>query len=99
MVADKSDSEAGNLRIGSCIIYEDHRFLVVNKPANLLVHPTNPGGPNTLLDELRKFLAYEIINGGQISFINRLDRETSGLILVPKSADTPEPWVSLIYAH
>jgi 23S rRNA pseudouridine1911/1915/1917 synthase len=50
-----------------------------------LVHPTGPGGPNTLWDELKKFLAYEIVNGGRISFVNRLDRETSGLILVAKS--------------
>ena len=70
------------LRIGSCIVYEDHRFLVVNKPANLLVHPTSPGGPNTLWDELKQFLAYELVNGGRIAFVNRLDRETSGLILV-----------------
>jgi 23S rRNA pseudouridine1911/1915/1917 synthase len=70
-----------------CIVYEDGRFLVVNKPANLLVHPTNPGGPNTLWDELRKILAYEIVNGGRISFVNRLDRETSGLILVAKTSE------------
>ena len=72
----------------SCIVYEDHRFLVVDKPANLLVHPTKPGGPNTLWDELKQFLAYEMVNGGQIAFVNRLDRETSGLILVAKSTET-----------
>src|SRR6266481_167887 len=87
MVADNETRVSDNVRIGSCIVYEDHRFLVVNKPANLLVHPTNPGGPNTLWDELKKFLAYEIVNGGRISFANRLDRETSGLILVAKSTD------------
>jgi len=73
--------------IGSCIIYEDHRFLVIDKPANLLVHPTGPGRPDTLWDELRRLLAFEIVNGAQISFVNRLDRETSGLILVAKSSD------------
>src|SRR6516164_9071549 len=71
----------------SCIVYEDHRFLLVDKPANLLVHPTSPGGPNTLWDELKKFLAYEMVNGGQIAFVNRLDRETSGLILVAKTSE------------
>jgi len=95
----KDSREAGNVRIGSCIIYEDHRFLVVDKPANLLVHPTCPGGPNTLWDELRKFLAYEIVNGGQISFVNRLDRETSGLILVAKSTETARALSRLISQH
>jgi 23S rRNA pseudouridine1911/1915/1917 synthase len=73
--------------IGSCIVYEDQRFLVIDKPANFLVHPTGPGRPETLWDELKRLLAYEIVNGARISFINRLDRETSGLILVAKTAD------------
>ena len=86
-------------RDSACIVYEDHRFLVVDKPANLLVHPTSPGGPNTLWDELRKILAYEIVNGGQISFVNRLDRETSGLILVAKSNETARALSHLISQH
>ncbi len=61
-------------------------WLVVSKPAHLLVHPTRPGGPVTLLDGLRGLLAYEIANGGQVSLIHRLDRETSGLLLVAKTA-------------
>ena len=68
-------------------MYEDQRFLIVDKPANLLVHPTSPGGPDTLWDELKRVLAFEIVNGARISFVNRLDRETSGLILVAKSTD------------
>jgi 23S rRNA pseudouridine1911/1915/1917 synthase len=99
MVTENQAREAGNLRIGSCVIYEDQRFLVVDKPANLLVHPTCPGGPNTLWDELRKFLAYEIVNGGQISFVNRLDRETSGLILIAKSTETARALSHLISQH
>ena len=34
---------------------------------------------------LRELLAFEIANGGQVSIINRLDRETSGLVLVAKN--------------
>jgi 23S rRNA pseudouridine1911/1915/1917 synthase len=99
MVTDNQTRAYNNVRIGSRIVYEDHRFLVVDKPANLLVHPTNPGGPNTLWDELKKFLAYEIINGGRISFVNRLDRETSGLILVAKSTGTARALNVLISQH
>src|SRR6516164_1207250 len=87
------------LRICSCIVYEDHRFLVVDKSANLLVHPTRPGGPNTLWDELKQFLAYEMVNGGQIAFVNRLDRETSGLILVAKTTETARTLGLLISRH
>jgi 23S rRNA pseudouridine1911/1915/1917 synthase len=34
---------------------------------------------------LRDLLAFELANGGQVSIINRLDRETSGLVLIAKS--------------
>jgi 23S rRNA pseudouridine1911/1915/1917 synthase len=84
--------------VGSCIIYEDHRFLVIDKPANLLVHPTGPGRPDTLWDELKRLLVFEIVNGARISFINRLDRETSGLILVAKTADAARQ-LGLMIAH
>lgn len=67
------------------VLAESDDWLVVNKPAGLLVHPTKPGGPVTMLDQLRNLLAYEIVNGGQVSIINRLDRETSGVILIAKS--------------
>ena len=59
---------------------------MVSKPPHLLVHPTKPGGPVTLLDHLRGLLAYEIAGGGgQVSLIHRLDRETSGLMLIAKT--------------
>ncbi|MDB6175469.1 MAG: rna pseudouridylate synthase [Chthoniobacteraceae bacterium] len=48
-------------------------------------HPSKPNGRRTLWHELRDILAFEIANGGQVSIINRLDRETSGLTLVAKS--------------
>ena len=65
---------------------ESEDFLVVEKPPFLLVHPTRPNGARTLWGELRHLLAFEIANGGQVSIINRLDRETSGLTLVAKNA-------------
>jgi 23S rRNA pseudouridine1911/1915/1917 synthase len=85
--------------IGSSILYEDQRFLVIDKPANLLVQPTGPGRPDTLWDELKRFLAFEIVNGATISFINRLDRETSGLILVAKSSATARQLGLMIAKH
>ena len=56
-----------------------------NKPPFLLVHPTKPDGPRTLWGELRQLFAFELANGGQVSIVNRLDRETSGLVLVAKT--------------
>ena len=62
--------------------------MVVDKPAPLLVHPTRPGGPVTLWDGLRDLFAFELANGGQISIINRLDRETSGVTLIATKQET-----------
>ena len=69
------------------IIDETDDYLVVDKPPFLLVHPTKPNGTSTLWNELRELLSFEMVNGGQVSIINRLDRETSGLVLVAKTSD------------
>jgi 23S rRNA pseudouridine1911/1915/1917 synthase len=68
------------------IVDETDEYVVVDKPPFLLVHPTNPGGAPTLWKQLRELLAFEIANGGQVSIVNRLDRETSGLVLVAKTS-------------
>jgi 23S rRNA pseudouridine1911/1915/1917 synthase len=67
------------------IIFENNDFLVVDKPPFLIVHPKKATGATTLWHELKHLLAFELLVGGQISFINRLDRETSGLVLVAKN--------------
>jgi 23S rRNA pseudouridine1911/1915/1917 synthase len=69
------------------IIDETDDYAVVDKPPFLLIHPTKPDGTRTLWQELRGLFAFEISAGGQVSIVNRLDRETSGLVLVAKKAD------------
>jgi 23S rRNA pseudouridine1911/1915/1917 synthase len=54
----------------------------------LLIHPKKPDGTVTLWHQLTQLLAFEIANGGQVSVITRLDRETSGLVLVAKTHPT-----------
>lgn len=68
------------------IVDESDDYLVVEKPPFLLIHPSKPGGPPTLWAALRDLLAFELVNGGQVSIVNRLDRETSGLVLIAKNA-------------
>jgi 23S rRNA pseudouridine1911/1915/1917 synthase len=68
------------------IVDETDEYVVVDKPPFLLIHPTKPNGAPTLWKELRELLAFEIASGGQVSIVNRLDRETSGLILVAKTS-------------
>jgi len=68
------------------IVDETEDWIVIDKPPHLKAHPSKPNGPYTLWDGLRELLAYEMANGGQVSIINRLDRETSGLTLVCKTS-------------
>ena len=49
-----------------------------------MVHPSVPGNPPTLLDGLEALCAYEIACGARLSLVNRLDRETSGIVLAAK---------------
>lgn len=69
------------------LLDEGKDWIVVNKPAPLQIHPGDPNGPPTLWHRLCDLLSYEIANGGQVSIINRLDRETSGVVLVAKTKE------------
>jgi 23S rRNA pseudouridine1911/1915/1917 synthase len=81
------------------IVEETDDYLVVDKPPFLLAHPTKPDGQRTLWNELRELLAFEIANGGQVSLVNRLDRETSGLVLVAKNSNTARRFGLLMQQH
>ena len=81
------------------IIDETNDYVVVDKPPFLLIHPTKPSGARTLWKELRELFAFEIASGGQVSIVNRLDRETSGLVLVAKTAATARRFGLLMQRH
>src|SRR5260370_33791459 len=81
------------------MVDEREAYLVVDKPPFLLVHPTKPSGTPTLWKELRELLAFEIANSGQVSSVNRLDRETSGLILVAKTSAAARRFGLLMQEH
>ena len=69
------------------VLYEDDGVLVVDKAAPLLTHPTGEKNEPTLWHGLHELLAFEVATGGQVSLINRLDRETSGITLVAKTQE------------
>lgn len=67
------------------LIDESPDWLVVDKPAPLIVHPTSAKKEPTLLGELNSLLAARGEQTGTLSLLNRLDRETSGLVLVSRT--------------
>ena len=84
------------------IIYEDENMLVVNKPSGMLSHPTAIERENTLVNAL----LYHF--GGNLSDINgvfrrgilhRLDRNTSGLLMIAKNNKAHEFLANQIKEH
>ncbi len=66
------------------IVFEDESVLVINKPAGLVVHPA-PGNPdNTLLNALLHH-APALAHLPRAGIIHRLDRDTSGLLVIAKT--------------
>lgn len=66
------------------VIDESEDWMVVDKPAPLIVHPVNRQSEPTLLGGVEALLMFERENGMKPAIVNRLDRETSGLVLVAK---------------
>jgi 23S rRNA pseudouridine1911/1915/1917 synthase len=66
------------------VLDESPDWLVVNKSAPLIVHPTNLQAEPTLLGGVEQLLAYDIANGACPAVVNRLDRDTSGIVLFAK---------------
>ena len=64
------------------LLAQETDFLVVAKPPHVLSHPTRPDGKPTLLGWLQ-----ERFPGEFLALVNRLDRETSGTILVARSPE------------
>lgn len=68
------------------VIDESDDWIVVDKPAPLIVHPANRKPEPSLLGGIGILLAYELANGANPGIVTRLDRETSGVVLVAKHA-------------
>lgn len=65
------------------VVYEDADLLVVNKPAGMSIHPSMKHHDDTLANAV---LAYALERGEQYPYrcINRLDRDTTGLLILAK---------------
>ena len=72
------------------IVYEDDDLIVVNKQAGLVVHPGHGNWHGTLLNalawHLKDFPEYDI-NNPEIGLVHRIDKDTSGLLVIAKTAE------------
>jgi 23S rRNA pseudouridine1911/1915/1917 synthase len=70
------------------IIYEDKDIIVINKPKGLVVHPANGNPDNTLVNAIMSICKDSLSGiGGEIrpGIVHRLDKDTSGIIIVAKN--------------
>ena len=74
------------------IIFEDKNILVINKPAHLIVHPGNGNPSGTLANGLAHYLKIDPEDNKNIrvGIVHRLDKETSGLMVIAKNLKSHE---------
>ncbi len=63
------------------IVFEDERLLVVNKPGDIVCHPSKAGPWSSLVGALREYAKLDVVH-----LVFRLDRETSGIVVLAKDA-------------
>lgn len=80
------------------VVYEDDHLLVINKPAGLVVHPAPGNWSGTLLNALlgRDARAALVPRAG---IVHRLDKDTSGLMVVARDRSTMDALVGMIAAR
>jgi 23S rRNA pseudouridine1911/1915/1917 synthase len=66
------------------VVYEDQHLLVINKPAGLVVHPAAGHADGTLVNALLNY-APEVENLPRAGIVHRLDKDTSGIMVVARS--------------
>ena len=74
------------------IVYEDDDIIIINKPSGMVVHPGNGNYTNTLVNGLMYYTnSLSDINGEiRPGIVHRIDKDTSGLIIIAKNNKTHE---------
>ena len=77
------------------IVFEDESLIVINKPAGLVVHPGTGNSAGTLMNGLLHH-APELAEVPRAGIIHRLDKNTSGLLVIGKSLSAQTAMVRLL---
>ena len=81
------------------ILFEDPYVIVVDKPAGLVVHPAVGHESGTLVNALLHHTQVEGGESGRPGIVHRLDKDTSGVMIVAKTATAHERLVATFQAH
>lgn len=88
----------GQQEIPLAIVYQDSAILVINKPPNLVVHPGAGNRKGTLVNALLHY-APELANIPRAGVVHRLDKDTSGLLVVARSLPAQKRLVEQLRAR
>jgi 23S rRNA pseudouridine1911/1915/1917 synthase len=80
------------------VVYEDDTLLVINKPAGLVVHPAAGNWSGTLLNALLYYLP-QLSEIPRCGIVHRLDKDTSGLLVVAKTLEAQTNLVRQLQAR
>lgn len=80
------------------IVYEDNQLLVINKPAGMVVHPGNGNWQGTLLNALLHH-SKQLNDIPRAGIVHRLDKDTSGLLVVAKTIEAQTSLVRQLQQH
>jgi 23S rRNA pseudouridine1911/1915/1917 synthase len=84
------------------IVYEDDHLLVINKPAGMVVHPAYQNWTGTLVNALMwhfQNLPQLPGNEGKPGLVHRIDKDTSGLLVVAKTEEAMQDLAAQFYHH
>ncbi len=82
------------------VMYEDHHVLIVDKPAGLLTQPTPERERDTLLERAGRYLAQTRgLATPYVGFVHRIDKQTSGVILLVCTPKALRPFQTLFRTH
>ncbi len=81
-LAEQVDNEAQAIALN--IVYEDSELIIINKPAGMVVHPAVGNRHSTLLNALLHY-APELTQVPRAGIVHRLDKDTSGLLMIART--------------
>ena len=92
-VPEAAPAEAVAQDIPLCVVYEDEHLIVIDKPAGLVVHPAAGNLDGTLVNALLHHCRGQLSGIGGVvrpGIVHRIDKETSGLLVVAKTDQAHE---------
>lgn len=84
------------------VVYEDQHLIVVDKPAGLVVHPAPGNADKTLVNALLAHCGPSLAGIGGVKrpgIVHRIDKDTSGLLVVAKTQETHTGLTAQFAAH